>query len=332
MLSKLIEGSIRYRWAVIALTGILVVVGVISLRELPIDAFPDTTPVLVQINTDVPSLSPLEIEAQVTFPIEQEIAGLPGLEEVRSISKFGLSQVTAIFEEGVDLYFARYLISERLQAVELPDGIPRPTLGPVATGLGEIFHYRIVGDGRTIRELRTIHDWIIKPQLRSVAGIAEVNTWGGEERQVQVVIDPQRLLKYDLTFQDVFAALERNNRNVGGGIVSTGEAQLVQGAGILTSRSDVARVIVAARDGVPIRLEEIAVVRDGAAIRRGAVTAEGEGETVLGLAFMLMGENSHEVAGLVRERIEQIEPSLPDGVRIVPVYDRTDLVDEVLHT
>lgn len=332
MLARLIDFSLRRRWLVIAATLIVAVLGVVSFAHMPIDAFPDTTPVQVQVNTSVPAFSPLEIEQQVTYPIEQAIGGLPGLVEVRSISKFGLSQVTAMFEDGVDLYFARYLISERIASLELSDGIPRPTLGPVATGLGEIYHYRLVGEGKSLQELRTIHDWTVRPRLRSVAGVAEVNAWGGEERQIQVVIDPDRLVKFGLTFEDLFAALRDNNRNVGGGVIETGEALLVQGVGVLASVEEVGSVVVAARNGAPIRVRDVARVVDGHAIRAGAVTAEGEGETVLGLAFMLMGENSHEVAGRIRARVAEIQAGLPEGVKIVPLYDRTHLVEEVLVT
>ncbi len=332
MLARLIEFSLRRRWWVIAATVLIAVGGALSFASLPIDAFPDTTPVQVQVNTSVPSLSPLEVEQQVSFAIEQAIGGLPGLREVRSISKFGLSQVTALFEDGVDLYFARYLVSERLAALELPEGIPRPTLGPVATGLGEIYHYRLAGEGRSLQELRTIHDWEVRPRLRSVAGVAEVNAWGGEERQIQVVVDPDRLVKFDLSFEDVFAALRENNRNAGGGVIEAGEALIVQGVGVLTSPGDVGEVVVTARGGAPIRVRDVAEIVDGHAIRGGAVTAEGDGETVLGLAFMLMGENSHEVAGRIRERVAEIQAGLPEGVRIEPLYDRTHLVEEVLGT
>ncbi len=333
MLNAIIRWSIRHRIAVIVLSMGLVVVGLIAFAHLPIDAFPDTTPVQVQINTVAPALSPLEVERQLTVPIEQAISGLPGLHEVRSISKFGLSQVTVIFDEGAGIYLSRQVVMERLQAVELPEGIDRPALGPVATGLGEIFHYVVTGAGKSLAELRTVQDWIIKPQLRSVPGVAEVNTWGGDERQIHVRVDPLDLAKHDLTLSDLVEALERNNANVGGGTIDrAGQSALVQGVGIVTRPQDVEDIVVAARDGVPTRVRDVARVVEGRAIRRGAVTADGTGEIVLGLGFMLMGENSHEVAKALRVRLDEVRKSLPAGVDVTTVYDRTELVDHVLGT
>jgi cobalt-zinc-cadmium resistance protein CzcA len=275
----------------------------------------------------------MEIEQQITFPVERAIAGLPSLEEVRSISKFGLSQVTVTFEEGVNVYFARQLIMERLQTVELPDGIPKPEMGPVATGLGEIYHYVVTSESHTLRELTTLHDWVIKPRLQSVPGVAEVNTWGGERKQFHVLTDPARLVKYDFTLDDVFRALATNNLIVGGGyLVQAGEMQLVQGVSLTTDLSEIGNIFIAAEDGVPIRIRDVAEVREGHEIRRGASTANGQGEVVLGLAFMLMGENSHEVTSRLRERMTEIREMLPEGVEVTALYERTDLVDEVLDT
>jgi cobalt-zinc-cadmium resistance protein CzcA len=333
MLNWIITWSLRHRFIVLALTAILIITGGFSLVRLPIDAFPDTTPVQVQINTVAPALSPLEIEQQITFPVEQAISGLPDLKEVRSISKFGLSQVTVIFEDGTDIYFARQLVMERLGTVELPEGMPTPTMGPVATGLGEVFHYILTSQTRSLAELRTIQDWIIKPQLRSVAGVAEVNTWGGLDRQYQVVVNPRALFKYDLTLLDVFEALRRNNLNVGGGnITRSGELLLVQGVGLLETLEEVGNVVITARDGVPVYVRDVGDVIEGHEIRRGAVTHNGEGETVLGLGFMLMGENTREVTQRMKDRITQIVPSLPEDVKVTTVYDRTELVDHVIKT
>ena len=333
MLNWIIDWSLRHRFIVLALTGVLVVGGGYSLAHLPIDAFPDTTPVQVQINTVAPALSALEIEQQITFPVEQAISGLPDLEEVRSLSKFGLSQVTVIFADGTDIYFARQLITERLGTVELPAGLPRPTMGPVATGLGEVFHYVLTSETRDLGELRTIHDWIIKPQMRSVPGVAEVNTWGGLERQYQVIVDPRSLLKYNLTLFDVFEALRRNNLNVGGGnITRAGELLLVQGVGRLESLAEVGNVMITAEDGVPTYVRDVGEVVDGHELRRGAVTYDGKGEAVLGLGFMLMGENTREATQRMKDRMEQIRPTLPDDVEVTTVYDRTELVDRVIHT
>jgi cobalt-zinc-cadmium resistance protein CzcA len=333
LLNGIISWSLSHRFLVLALTGVMVVAGVGAALRLPLDAFPDTTPVQVQVNVNAPALSPLEIEQQITFPVEQVVAGLPGLEEVRSISKFGLSQVTAIFEDGTDIYFARQLVMERLQTVELPAGVERPEMGPVATGLGEIYHYIVTSPSHSLQELTTLHDWVIKPRLRSVPGVAEVNTWGGERKQYQVLADPDRLVKYDMTLDDVFRALATNNLNVGGGyLVQAGELQLVQGVSLTTDVEEIGNIVISAHNGVPIRIRDIGEVAEGHEIRRGAATANGQGEVVLGLGFMLMGENSHEVTSRLRERMAEIQETLPAGVVIKPVYERTDLVDHVLET
>ena len=265
--------------------------------------------------------------------MERAIAGLPDLDGVRSISKFGLSQVTATFHDGTDIYFARQLIMERLQTVELPAGINQPEMGPVATGLGEVYHYIMTSDSHSLQELTTLHEWVVKPRLQSVAGVAEVNTWGGEKKQYQVLADPDKLVKFGLTLDDVFTALSRNNMNVGGGyIVEAGELHLVQGISLTRSVEEIAAIVIVAHDGVPVRIGDVGEVVEGHEIRRGAATASGQGEVVLGLGFMLMGENSHEVTGRMRERMEEIKTTLPEGVKIEAVYERTDLVDQVLET
>jgi heavy metal efflux system protein len=333
MLNWVIDWSLKNRFVVLLGAVAVCIAGVLAFRRLPIDAFPDTTPVQVQINTIAPALSPLEIERQATAPIEQAISGLPHLEEVRSISKFGLSQVTCTFEEGTDIYLARQVVSERLLAVELPASVQRPKLGPVATGLGEVFQYLVTGKSKSLSELRTIHDWVIRPQLRPIPGVAEVNAWGGDERQIQVDVDPQKLQKFDVTLTQVAEALENNNANVGGGTLDqAGQSNLIQGVGIVTGIPDIERIVIAAHDGVPIRIRDVAHVADGREIRRGAVTADGQGETVLGIGFMLMGENSHDVTARLDARLEEIRKTLPKGVDVAPVYKRTGLVDRVLHT
>jgi cobalt-zinc-cadmium resistance protein CzcA len=333
MLERIIDWSLRYRFLVLAIFVIAIGSGFMALRRLPIDAFPDTTPVQVQINTVAPSLSPLEVEQQVTFPVEQAISGLPALHEVRSISKFGLSQVTVVFEDDTDIYFARQLVMERLQTVEIAAGIPQPEMGPVATGLGEVYHYIITGQGKTLEELTTLHDWVIKPRLRSVPGVAEVNTWGGHHKQFHVVVDLNRLMKYEFTLDDVFEALEKNNKNVGGGnINSAGEMHLVQGIGRVRNTEEIGGIVIEAYGGVPVRIRDVAEVTIGHEIRRGASTANGMGEVVLGLCFMLMGENSHAVTDSIKKRMAEIIAGLPAGVEIKPVYDRTVLVDQVIDT
>ena len=334
MLNKIIEFSLNNRLVVIVLTLALVAVGVISFVRLPMDAFPDTTPVQVQINTNAPSLSPLEIEQQITFPVELAISGLPGLQTVRSLSKFGLSQVVVIFDDETDIYFARQLIMERLQSAELPEGSPRPGLGPVSTGLGEVFHYLVESDSHSLTEITTAHNWIVKSKLRQVSGVAEVNTWGGFEKQFHVLIDVRRLIKHGLSFNDVFEALERNNRNVGGGLISPreGESILVHGLGLVASVNEIENIIIEAVDGMPIRIRDVADVEVGHEIRRAVTTAQGNGESVLGLGFMLMGENSRDITSRLKDKLEDTKKTLPPGMTVRIVYDRTELVDKVLHT
>lgn len=333
MLARIIDLSLRHRLATITVTLLVAVFGAWSLSRLPVDAFPDTTPVQVQVNTVAPALGPEEIERLVTFPVEQSLSGLPGLVEVRSLSKFGLSQVTALFEDGTDLYRARQVVGERIGSVRVPERIGRPGIGPAATGLGEVVHYLVTGRGRSLAELRTVHDWILRPQLRSVRGIAEVNAWGGEERRVEVRVDPVELRRRGLTLQDVADALRWSHGTEGGGrIVQSGEATLVQGIALLTTLRDVEGVVVGAEGGVPIRVRDVAAVVEGAEVRRGAVTAQGRGEAVLGLGFMLLGENSREVAAAFRARLEEARRTLPPGIEVEVVYDRRALVDHVLHT
>jgi len=333
MFDAIVAWSLRNRLIVLVLSALVVASGFAALARLPIDAFPDTTPVQVQINTNAPSLNPTEIEQQITFPVEQAIGGLPGLVEVRSISKFGLSQVVAIFEDDVDVYFARQLIGERLQAVDMPEGLPRPQMGPVATGLGEVLHYALLSETRGLAELTTLHDWVLRPQLLTVPGVAEVNTWGGRRQQYHVVVDPLRLLEHELTLDDVVEALRQNNENVGGGVISSaGELHLVHGIGLARDLDELEGIVVAEHGGIPVRIRDIGDVRLGHQIRRGAVTAGGEGEIVLGLGFMLMGGNSHEVTSRLRERLEEASASLPDDVRVEILYDRTELVDRVIGT
>jgi cobalt-zinc-cadmium resistance protein CzcA len=333
MLTQLIDLCLRHRPIVLLATLLLIAVGLASFQRLPFDAFPDTTPVQVQVNTTAPALSPLEVERQITFPIEQSISGLPGLTQVRSISKFGFSQVTAIFDDDTNIYLARQVVNERVATVELPDGVGRPSLGPVATGLGEVFQYLVHSDTLSAQELRTLHHWVIRPQMVQVPGVAEINTWGGYEKQYHVVVRPQSLVKHGLTLDDVARVLQHGNRNAGGGVLEqAGEAQFIQGQGLVTGTADLESMVLADVDGKLIRLSDVADVEEAHEIRRGAVTAEGEGEAVLGLGFMLMGENSREVTRELDERLEEVRRSLPEGVELTPVYSRTDLVTKVLHT
>jgi len=300
-----------------------------------VDAFPDTTPVQVQVNTNAPALNPAEIEQQITLPVELAISGLPGLTNVRSVSKFGFSQIVGTFDDNTHIYDARQLILERLGSVELPEDIERPQLGPISTGLGEIFHYLVRSENpdHTLYDLRTLHDWVVKPELRKVAGVAEINSWGGFERQYHVIVAPEKLVKYQLTFDDVFAALEQNNHNVGGGqIVSSGQAMLVHGLGRVSTIEQIENIVVKAEQGIPVRIRDVAIVEIGHEIRRGAVSAQGKGEVVLGLGFMLMGENSKKVTENLRDRLQAVRRALPDDVILEVVYDRIELVDEVIST
>ena len=333
MLSRIIDLSLRYRAAVIVAAMLLVVAGLASLAELPFDAFPDTTPVQVTVNAVAPSLSPLEAERQITYPLEQAIGGLPGLVQVRSVSKFGFCQITAIFDDSTDVYLARQVVMERLHAVELPPGVVGPSLGPVSTGLGEVFQYVLRSDSLSATELRTLHHWVVRPQMLQVPGVAEINTWGGYEKQYHVVIDPDRLVKFELTLDAVADALRHNNANAGGGFVNRGgEAQSVQGVALATSIEDIRRIVIEARDGVPILVGDVARVEQGHEIRRGAVTSQGQGEAVLGLGFMLIGENSRELTRKLERRLAEVASSLPPEAEIQTVYSRTDLVDQVLRT
>ena len=335
MLNKIIDISLNNRVIVIILFLITLGLGVRALLYLNVDAFPDTTPVQVQINTVSSTLSPLEIEQQITLPVELSISGLPGLTHVRSISKFGFSQVVAIFDDETHIYNARQFILERLGGVELPAGIDKPQLGPISSGLGEVFHYIVRSEdpNRTLDELRTIHDWIIKPELGKVAGVAEVNSWGGFERQYHVIVSPESLVKYGLTMDEVFNALEQNNHNVGGGqLITSGQAFLVHGIGRVTTIDQIEKIVIRASHGTPVYIRDIAEVAVGHDIRQGAVTSHGKSEVVLGLGFMLMGENSKEVTEKLKKQLESVRKSLPDDVMLETVYDRTELVSEVIRT
>jgi heavy metal efflux system protein len=342
MLDRIVHLSIRHRWIVLALVLLLSGIGVWSFQRLPIDATPDITNVQVQINTEADGYSPLESEQRLTFPIETALAGLPGLDYTRSVSRYGLSQVTVVFQDGTDIYFARQLVNERLLSVRsrLPEGV-EPELGPIASGLGEIFMYTVEaeegamrpdGEAWTPEDLRTLQDWVIRPQLRNTPGVTEVNTIGGYQRQYHVTPWPDRLAAAGLTMEDVIEALARNNSNVGAGYVERyGEQLLVRSSGQAAGIEDLQRIIVANRAGVPVRIVDVADVIMGEELRTGAATENGR-EIVLGTVFMLMGENSRTVANAVAERLEVAARALPDGVVATPIYDRTELVDRSIQT
>lgn len=342
MIENLVSASIRHRWIVLLLVGAMAALGIYNFGRLPIDAVPDITNVQVQINTEAPGYSPLETEQRVTFPIETAIAGIPNLDHTRSISRYGLSQVTVVFDEGTDIYFARQLLSERLQEVkgQLPSELD-PALGPIATGLGEIFMYTVRAEPGARQEdgslwdptaLRTVHDWVVRPQLRTVRGVTEVNTIGGYEKQYLIAPDPLKLIAFELTFSDLAEAVTRNNENVGAGYIErSGEQYLIRVPGQVEELAALRTIPVAQRASVPITIGDVADVSIGRELRSGAATQDGE-EIVLGTVFMLMGENSRTVSTAVAERLEEIQTSLPDGVILEPVYNRTTLVDRTIAT
>lgn len=342
MIDAFIRFAIQRRWLVIAATLLIAAVGVYNTLKLPIDAVPDITNVQVQINTEAPGYSPLETEQRITYAVENAMAGIPSLDYTRSISRYGLSQVTVIFEEGTDIYWARQQISERLQSVsgELPQGI-EPALGPIASGLGEIFTYIVrsepgaldeLGQPYTAESLRTLQDWVIRPQLVKVPGVTEINTVGGYEREYQVAPIPGRMLAYKVSMQDIFTALQLNNDNAGAGYIErNGEQWLVRSPGQLKNLEEIGNVVVAKRDDAPVRINDVAEIKFGKELRTGAATADG-GEVVLGTAMMLIGENSRIVSEAVAEQIKSVQLSLPDGVVVEPVYNRTTLVEKTIAT
>jgi len=342
MVEQLLKFSINNRWIVLLGALAIALLGVYNFQKLPIDAVPDITNVQVQINTEAPGYSPLEVEQRITFPIETAMAGLPDLDYTRSISRYGLSQVTVVFHDGTDIYFARQLINERLQEVRssIPPEI-EPAMGPVATGLGEIFLWTVESEPGAVRadgmpytatDLRTIQDWIIRPQLRNVPGVAEVNTIGGYVKEFHVTPDPAKLIGYGLTFQDVVAALSKNNSNVGAGYIERrGEQYLIRAPGQVRNIQEIRQIVIGNREGVPIYVLDVAEVILGKELRTGAATANGQ-EVVLGTVLMLMGENSRTVSQRVAARIAEVNRTLPEGVIARTVYDRTKLVNATMTT
>ena len=342
MLESIIRAAIRHRWLMLVLAAALVALGMHNYTRLPIDAVPDITNVQVQINTEASGYSPLEAEQRLSYPIETALAGLARLDYTRSISRYGLSQVTAVFDDGTDVYFARQQVTERLQQAksQLPGGV-EPSLGPIATGLGEIFMYTVDSAQGAIKsdgtpwsptDLRTLQDWVIRPQLRHLEGVTEVNTIGGYVRQIHVTPDPARLVAFGLGLRDVMDAIARSNANVGAGYIErNGEQYLIRVPGQLGEASELRDIVVTHRDGIPVRLREIAEIIEGRELRTGAATENGR-EVVLGTVFMLVGENSRAVAQRAAERLLTVNASLPEGVSATAVYDRTDLVDRTIAT
>ena len=342
MLETIIKQSITHRWLVLVSVLAICALGIYNFNRLPIDAVPDITNVQVQINTAADGYSPLEVEQRITFPVETVLAGIPKLDYTRSLSRYGLSQVTVVFEDGTDIFFARQQIAERLQQIksEIPEGL-EPIMGPISTGLGEIFFYTVEAEDGALKEdgtaytpmdLLTVQNWIIVPQLRNLKGVVEVNTIGGYEQQFHVQPYPDQLLSYDLSIHDVIEALEANNSNVGAGYIErNGEQYLVRIPGQVEGLEDIRNIIVTKRDELTIRIKDVADVALGAPLRTGAATENGE-EIVLGTAMMLMGENSRDVSYRVGEKLKEVAASLPEGVIVKAIYDRTTLVEKTIKT
>ena len=340
MLNRLVEASLRYKFLVLIAFGVIAFLGWRAIVTVPIDAFPDVTPAQVNIYTESPGLAAEDVEQLVTFPIESGMAGLPKVQEIRSVSLFGLSYVAVYFDDDMDIYFARRLVMERLQEVEnqIPEGYGTPEMGPNSSGLGQVFWYTLeradaeLKDSITDMDLRTLHDWTVRLILRTANGVDDVTSWGGRERQFQVVIEPLNLIKYGLTFREVLEVIEANNRQVGGQYINIGAEQyLVRGLGLVEDEHDIGSMVISVTDGMPVYLRDIATIEQGPALRFGAVTRDGE-EVVLGMALSRMGENAANVVDAVKEKVEIVNASLPDGVVLRPVYERTDLVDKTVST
>jgi cobalt-zinc-cadmium resistance protein CzcA len=336
LLSLVIGWSLGHRTLVIIGALLLVAAGVRGALTLPIDAVPDVTNIQVQIITAAPALSPVEVEQYVTVPVERAMAGIPRVEQVRSLSKYGLSVVTVVFDDDTSIYFARQLVSERMRDAEeaVPPRYGRPAMGPISTALGEVYQFVLRGQGHSLMDLEETLDWYLGPQLRMVPGVVEVNSFGGEDKQYQVIVDPKRLQAAGLSVDEVVSALERTNGNAGGGYIEHNREQLVIGTvGLVTSLDDLRQVVLGATpQGIPITVANVGEVQFGPRLRRGAATMDGQGEVVVGVALMLMGENSRTVTARIKAKIEELRPSLPAGIRVEPFYDRAALVDRTIGT
>jgi cobalt-zinc-cadmium resistance protein CzcA len=346
MIASLLEFSLRQRILVIGLACLLSVTGLFAFQSIPIDAYPDVTNIQVQVLTEAPGLSPVEVERFITYPIELQMTGLPGLAEIRSLSKFALSQITVVFQDDVDIYFARQLVLERIMAAKerLPEGL-EPVMAPVTTGLGEVYHYYVEGPHATAtdsqvveRELmdqRTMQEWVLRPQLKSVPGVIDVNGMGGFVKQYQVLVDPAKLRKFDLTFQQIYEAVVKNNANVGGNVLERhAERSIVRGLGLIRTVGDIESIIVKEVGGTPVFVRDVGEVRIGHAVRHGAVVLNGEREVVIGTVLMLRGGNARQVVEAVKTKVEDLQQSniLPGGTRLIPFYDRIELVNAAIHT
>lgn len=334
MLERALEFSLRQRFVVVLGAILLVILGILAWPQVNLDAVPDITTNQISINTETGGMSPEEVEKLVTFPIETAMGGIPGVEQVRSLSQFGLSQVNVVFRDDKDIYFARQLVSERLNGVkdELPDGVGSPTMGPVSTGLGDIYMYAIESPDRTPAQLRELQDWVIAPQLRTVPGVAEVNATDGSVKQYQVVVSPQAMLARSVSVDDVVAALQNNNENAGGGLLErNGERVLIRSVGLAQTTSDIEQIVVKSEDGIPVLIRDVASVELGVPVLTGISTKDGK-ESLMVIVMMLKGANGQTVANAVNKRIEEIKGQLPQDVKLTTTYDRAEFVGEVLHT
>jgi cobalt-zinc-cadmium resistance protein CzcA len=324
----------RERLLVAVVSMLIVAGGILALRRLNVDAFPDVTPVQVEIDTDSQGLAPQEVEQLITFPIENEMNGISGVTRVESISKFGLSVVTVYFSDDTDIYFARQQVFERLSSAKdhIPAGF-EPTMGPITTGTGQIYLYQIVGRGKSNQELRTIQDWIVKLQLRTVPGVADVLDFGGDVKQYHVIVDQQALVNYNIPLKSLFEAIQNNNQNTGANFIEHGDQQyVVRGIGLVKDIADIQNIVLDSRNGTPIRVSDVAKVEIGSELRQGAVTKDGQGEVVTGIVLKRINENTKQVIERVKEKVAEINKALPDGVSIVDFYDQAELVDNSVHT
>ena len=346
MIASLLEFSLRQRILVLGLTGLLSVAGVFAFQSIPIDAYPDVTNIQVQVLTEAPGLSPVEVERFITYPLELQMTGLPGLAEIRSLSKFALSQVTVVFNDDVDMYFARQLVLERIMAAKerLPEGL-EPVMAPVTTGLGEVYHYYVEGPNATatdanvveteLTDQRTMQDWVLRPLLKSVPGVIDVNGMGGFVKQYQVLVDPAKLRKFDLTLHDIYDAVAKNNANAGGNVLERhAERTIVRGLGLIKSVNDIESIIVKESGGTPVFVRDVAEVRIGHAVRHGAVVLNGEREVVIGTVLMIRGGNARQVVEAVKTKVDDLQQHhiLPVGTKLLPFYDRIELVTAAIDT
>ncbi len=346
MIASLLEFSLRQRILVLGLACLLSVVGIFAFQSIPIDAYPDVTNIQVQVLTEASGLSPIEVERFITYPLELQLTGLPGMEEIRSLSKFALSQITVVFRDDIDIYFARQLVLERIMAAreQLPEGLD-PVMAPVTTGLGEVYQYYVEGPDagatdpqvveRELTDQRTMQEWVLRPLLKSVPGVIDVNGMGGFVKQYQVLVDPAKLRKFDLTLHQIYEAVVKNNANVGGNVLERhADRAIVRGLGLIKTVGDIESIIVKEVGGTPVFVRDVAEVRIGHAVRHGAVVLNGEREVVIGTVLMLRGGNARQVVEAVKARVDELQQSniLPAGTKLIPFYDRIELVNAAVHT